>query len=310
VSTIDGTFGGNDCSGFVWIWDPSTSAYVKNANSYGLNANPGSLALDAGGSFWSITSTTQFGSNTIWHCPSSGACSEIGGTATAIAATGADAMWVTNGSNIYAFNGDVSNLSACAPPTQCWTEYNDTASTIAASGANVLAATADSTKSVFHLNNVQAVTTSEATFSGSIVLPVCTGSQSTQIIAKAAVFDADQCPADNQQLGNVPVTLDTGLTQDFAPGCDLSFAPGASACKATNMASVTCAQPPVILVSASPDPHSCVGTNSIPLGLMVWEAGNVGVYIDNIPTGWGNGGAIYNAICQGIQSWGPVDGKT
>jgi hypothetical protein len=46
------------------------------------------------------------------------------------------------------------------------------------------------------------------------------------------------------------------------------------------------------------------------IALFIWEGGNVGVYIDNIPNGWVGGGAIYNAICQGIQTWGVIDGRT
>lgn len=69
----------------------------------------------------------------------------------------------------------------------------------------------------------------------------------------------------------------------------------------------------VLLVSspASVDPINCNGTNHIGLHFWLWEPGSaIGVYIDNIPTGWSNGGAIYNAICAGLQSWGPVDGRS
>ena len=173
----------------------------------------------------------------------------------------------------------------------------------------------------FHYNLIENYINAEATFTGSTLPPPCAPGKTYIWSSAIATFQDDACPhePDNSDAGYIPATLDTGLIQDFAPGCDL-FAPGnlpSDVCKVGSPvnAQTRCSNATQYIVLTemdSPDPQSCLTTNNIVLSYLVWESfGTIGVYIDS--TYWPNSGgtaATWNAICRGFLKWGTVDGAT
>lgn len=194
--------------------------------------------------------------------------------------------------------------------TACWVEIYDQAVAIAATGAHLFGVATGSAGSVFHLNNTLSSMDSEASFSGSTTAPGC-ASGATYLVEAVASFTNQVCPYgehDNSISSGLPADIDTGLQTVHANSCDFTFANGSTACSVPSQAGayVTCA--PHIIASKLPDPNGCLSSNVVPLSYNVWEGGNVGVYIDS--TVWTHTSSQYAAICAGIQTWGPVDGKT
>jgi hypothetical protein len=305
VSTVDETFAGVDSSGNVWFWNGSS--YTQDSAASSVMTRPGSIAIVSATNYWALDS-----SGNIWYVTYGVGGTQVGGTAAQIAAKDYDSLWVLNSShNVYAFNGDVTNLSACAPPTQCWNEMYDEAYTIAATPTSILMT--NSSGVVYHLNSDAPSTSAEATFQGSAGVPPCGTTGWTYEVNALAVFQANLCPGDvtNTATSSLPADISTRLQTASAPGCDMNFAPSSTACNAgkyTN-GTILCYTCPTCahntISSSTPDPSSCITNNFIPPNPYSLISGNVGVYIDSTFTG-----SKYTAICLAFTNWGLADTRT
>lgn len=298
ASTLDGTFGGVDSAGVVWMWNTTTGAYDKEVlPGYELVSGRGKLAIVDHAIYWGL----HTGNNGIMFCKFQTSCTGLYGAATEITASGLNKVWVMNGT-IQVFTGSVENILACS--VSCFTSLHDTATAMGSSGAELFVA--DATGQVGHLNTTSLSVVSSSFANVNNIPAVCL--PDNRIVAWAeADYGGLDCPQDHisAPVGVPPVQI-TGTASVTLPSCDLFTGPQDSPCDTRHSrVYVSCYVNPVYL--AGPQTPSTCRDNPVPRDIYSWQTtGTVNVYIDS--TYWAHASNNYNLICAGTSVWQAADG--